>query len=45
MNHLVFVKAKLLDGAAVVHLLMIVNVAATFKEYADQVFVLYIVEQ
>jgi len=36
-----FVDIKLLDGAAVVHLLPTVNAA----EYADQVFLIHIIKQ
>ena len=39
-----FIDAKLLDGAAVVHLLPTTNVV-TFNEYADQVFLPYISKQ
>jgi len=39
-----FVDVKLLDGAAVVHLLPTVN-AATFDEYTDQVFLPHIIKQ
>ena len=39
-----FVDVKLLDGAAVVHLLPTTNVV-TFNEYADQIFLPYITKQ
>ena len=39
-----FIDVKLLDGAAVVHLLPTTNIV-TFDEYADQVFVPHILKQ
>ena len=39
-----FVDVKLLDGAAVVHLLPTTNVV-TFNEYADQIFLPHIAKQ
>ena len=38
------IDVKLLDGAAVVHLLPVTSIV-TFDDYADQVFVPYIIQQ